>query len=71
MNKVTYENQGNNTYLVYEITENDIIDNLSLGMINNNRIPGLASVIYTQPEILKVQYHCKGVSNYVSGRSSK
>ena len=29
MNKVTYENQGNNTYLVYEITENDIIDNLT------------------------------------------
>lgn len=48
MNRITYENQGNNTYLVYEIAENDVIDNLSLGMINNNRIPGLASVIYTQ-----------------------
>ena len=41
MNRITYENQGNNTYLVYEIAENDVIDNLSLGMINNNRIPGL------------------------------
>ncbi|MCI8718284.1 MAG: FHA domain-containing protein [Lachnospiraceae bacterium] len=48
MKNITYENQGNNTYLVYEIYSADIIDNLSLGMINNNKIIGLAPVIYSQ-----------------------
>lgn len=75
MNKVTYENQGNNTYLVYEITENDIIDNLSLGMINNNRIPGLASVIYTQLDnrkFLKYNITAKvSATTFLAGAVSK
>ena len=48
MKNITYENQGNSTYLVYEIDSTDIVDNLSLGMINNNKIIGLAPVIYSQ-----------------------
>ena len=32
----SYENQGANTYLVYEIKEGDSIDTLSLGMLTNN-----------------------------------
>lgn len=48
MKNITYENQGNSTYLVYEIDATDIVDNLSLGMINNNKIIGLAPVIYSQ-----------------------
>ena len=75
MNKVTYENQGNNTYLVYEITENDIIDDLSLGMINNNRIPGLASVIYTQLDnrkFLKYNITAKvSATTFLAGAVSK
>ena len=75
MNKVTYENQGNNTYLVYEITENDVIDNLSLGMINNNRIPGLASVIYTQLDnrkFLKYNITAKvSATTFLAGAVSK
>ena len=75
MNKVTYENQGNNTYLVYEITENDVIDNLSLGMINNNRIPGLASVIYTQLDNRKfLQYNITAkvsATTFLAGAVSK
>lgn len=43
-----YENQGTNTFLVYELTDADRIDELSLGMLSNNRIPGLAQTVFTQ-----------------------
>ncbi len=46
--KVTYENQGTHSYLVYEVAESDIVDTMSLGMITNNKITGLAPAIYTQ-----------------------
>ena len=44
----TIENQGVNTYLVYKISEQDEMDSLSLGMITNNKIKGLAQVLFTQ-----------------------
>lgn len=44
----TFETSGNNTFLVYAIQEEDILDTMTLGMITNNRIPGIASVLYTQ-----------------------
>lgn len=44
----SYENQGANTYLVYEIKEGDSIDTLSLGMLTNNSIPGLTRALFTQ-----------------------
>ena len=44
----TYENQGSNTYLVYGIKENDVVDTMSLGMLTNNKIPGLAPALFTQ-----------------------
>ena len=44
----SYENQGTNTYLVYKLAEDDCIDSLGLGMLTNNKIPGLASAIFTQ-----------------------
>lgn len=44
----TYENQGTNTYLVYKIEENDVVDSMSLGMLTNNKIPGLSSALFTQ-----------------------
>lgn len=37
----TYENQGNNTYLVYKIGASDNVDTMSLGMITNNKIDGI------------------------------
>ena len=43
-----FENHGTNTYLVYQLTETDVVDTLSLGMITNNNIPGIARAIYTQ-----------------------
>lgn len=44
----TFETNGNNTFLVYPIQEDDVLDTMTLGMITNNKIPGLASVLYTQ-----------------------
>ena len=44
----TYENQGNNTFLVAEIPADAKIDTLALGMITNNAISGMAPAIYTQ-----------------------
>lgn len=48
VNSLFFENQGANTYLVYETKENDTVDSMSLGMLTNNKIPGLASVLFTQ-----------------------
>lgn len=42
------ENQGTITYLVYAVGTNDVLDSLSLGMLTNNKIPGLAPAIFTQ-----------------------
>lgn len=44
----TYETQGANSFLVYTIGDDEQIDTLSLGMITNNKIPGLASALFTQ-----------------------
>lgn len=44
----TYENQGVNTYLVYKLSEDEKLDNMGLGMLTNNKIPGFAPVFYTQ-----------------------
>lgn len=44
----SFETSGNNTFLVYAIQEEDTLDTMTLGMITNNRIPGMASVLYTQ-----------------------
>lgn len=43
-----YQTQGTFTYLVYKVGEEDEIDSMSLGMITNNKIPGLVSTVFTQ-----------------------
>ena len=48
MNNFTYENQGTNTYLVYKVEADDVLDNMSLGMLTNNKIPGLSGTLFTQ-----------------------
>lgn len=48
-----FENQGTNTFLVYELKETDEVDTLSLGMLTNNKIPGLAPVMFTQMDNTK------------------
>lgn len=60
----TFENQGTNTYLVYVIGEADVVDTMSLGMLTNNRIPGLAATLFTQMDATKyIKYN---VSSKVS-----
>lgn len=75
MKNITYENQGNSTYLVYEIDPADIVDNLSLGMINNNKIIGLAPVIYSQVDnrkYLKYNISAKvSASTFLAGAASR
>lgn len=44
----TYETQGAITYLVCELEATEQIDSLTLGMLKNNHIAGLAPVLYTE-----------------------
>ena len=53
MRELHYENQGTNTYLVYAIKEEDSIDSMSLGMLTNNKIHGLAQTLFTQMDSQK------------------
>lgn len=53
MGSFKYENQGTNTYLVYTISPEDSLDTMSMGMLANNRIPGLASAMFTQMDTSK------------------
>ena len=46
--KFGYENQGTNTYLTYKMQTEDVIDTMSLGMITNNVIQGLAPALFVQ-----------------------
>ncbi len=53
MHNFTFENQGSNTNLVYKIKKDDELDTTSLGMLTNNKIPGLAQTIFTQVDETK------------------
>lgn len=53
MPNLFFENQGVNTYLVYQIQESDDLDSMSLGMLTNNRIPGFAPALFTQMDMTK------------------
>ena len=53
MKMLSYENQGNNTFLVYKVSEDEQLDTMSLGMLANNRIPGLAPTLFTQMDTVK------------------
>ena len=48
MSIFSFENQGTHTYLVYTVAGEDTIDSLSLGMLTNNKIHGLAHTHFTQ-----------------------
>ena len=51
--KFTFENQGTNTYLVYTVQPEDTIDTMSLGMLTNNKILGLAPTQFMQMDTEK------------------
>ena len=44
----SFETQGTNTFLVYEIKQEDAVDTMSLGMVTNNRIEGFAQTLFAQ-----------------------
>ncbi len=46
--KFSYETQGAITYLVCELEVQEQLDSLTLGMLTNNHIAGLAPVLYTE-----------------------
>jgi len=43
-----YENRNSNTFLVYSMQPGDELDTFSLGMVSNNKIPGLLPLLFTQ-----------------------
>ncbi len=73
--KFSYETQGAITYLVCELEANEQIDNLTLGMLTNNHIPGLAPVLYTEmngQQFLKYNISAKVSSEqFFSGNMNK
>ncbi len=75
MSKFCFENQGTHTYLVYTVTENDVLDSMSLGMITNNRIPGLAHTLFTQMDANKfIKYDVSAkisVKQFFNGQVNK
>ena len=64
MYKFTFESQGTQTFLVYELKENEIIDSLGMGMMTNNDIVGLAPMLYTQ--LNNFRYFKYNISSKVS-----
>ena len=48
MGKLYFDGNGSGSYLVYQLEQDEELDSISLGMLTNNQIPGLASVVYTQ-----------------------
>lgn len=75
MENFSFENQGTNTYLVYTFEETDAIDTMSLGMITNNRILGLAETIYQQlDDVRQVKYNVTAkvaLSQFFTGAVNK
>lgn len=75
MSNFSYENQGTITYLTYKIGDNDELDTMSLGMLTNNSIPGLAPAVFTQMDDAKyIKYNVSAkvpVSQLFSGAVNK
>ena len=73
--KFSYETQGAITYLVCELEANEQVDNLTLGMLTNNHINGLAPVLYTEMDgqkFLKYNISAKvAVNQFFSGNMNK
>lgn len=75
MAEFSFENQGTMTYLVYAISEEDSVDSMSLGMLTNNKIPGLAPAIFTQMDATKyIKYNVSAkisVKQFFEGQVNK
>ena len=64
--KFTIESQGIYSYLVYTVAPDDEIDSMSLGMLTNNKIDGLAPATFMQMD--ETKYIKYNVSSKVSVR---
>lgn len=53
MKQFSYENLGANTYLVYTVSPEDVMDSMSLGMLTHNHIRGLAAASFSQMDTQK------------------
>ena len=71
MGSFSYENQGASTYLVYTLADGEAVDSMSLGMITNNTIPGLAGTMFMQMNAVRyIIYNISSripVSQFFSG----
>ena len=71
----SYENQGVYTYLVYSVEPDDVLDTMSLGMLTNNKIPGLASTFFMQMDSTRfVKYNVSSrvtAKEFLSGAVNK
>lgn len=71
----TFENQGTKTYLVYQIQNDADLDSMSLGMLTNNNISGLAPALFTQMDLQKfIKYDISAkisVKQFFSGPVNK
>lgn len=75
MNRISFENHGSGTFLIYKIEKDDTIDSMSLGMLTNNKIPGLVPTVFTQMDSDKfLKYNVSSkipVSQIFSGTVNK
>ena len=71
----SFENQGTHTFLVYAVAEDDIIDSMSIGMLTNNKIQGLAHTVFTQRDQFKfIKYDVSAkisVNQFFNGQVNK
>ena len=57
----SYDVQGSNTFLTYSVEADDVVDTMTLGMLTNNRIKGLAPTLFTQMDDAQyVKYNVSG-----------
>lgn len=75
MERFTFENHGTITYLVYTLADEEQVDTLSLGMLTNNAIPGLAQTTFTQLDATQyLKFNISGmvpVKQFLTGAVSR
>lgn len=54
MENLFFETQGINNYLSYRIAADDELDTMSVGMLTNNHIPGLAATSFVQMDLDRI-----------------
>lgn len=59
-----FENQGSGSHLVYELSSEEELDTMSLGMLSNNKIPGLIPLLFTRMNL--TEYIKYNVSSKIS-----